>query len=295
MSYVIVLLTVSQSEASIHISRQLASFAEFDDFLDGQTLAIMITVFSAVDPLADGCAALFAAAQRQSFHCTEAWLRLSIAHALPAGAKPFLALYTEQMQPTVMFSLRTANCGAPLASLTNVYTCLWQPLISPDADTMALQRAGRAFGKFFSSWPTIRLDAMDAALPEFLPLLCGMRDAGLLAQRFDHFGNWHQSVAGWSWQDYLASRPGTLRETIRRKLGQSERNAEMQFELLNSPDHVDSGTADYECVYAGSWKLPEPFPRFNPALIRAAANLGVLRLGLLRQNGKPIAAQVPGS
>lgn len=51
------------------------------------------------------------------------------------------------------------------------------------------------------------------------------------------------------------------------------------------------GVWDYETVYAESWKSAEPFSDFMPHLIRAAATVGALRLGILKVDGKPAAAQ----
>src|SRR5207302_827569 len=49
--------------------------------------------------------------------------------------------------------------------------------------------------------------------------------------------------------------------------------------------------ADYQTIYAASWKPPEDFPEFIPALIRLAAELGALRLGIYYIDGAPAAAQ----
>ena len=43
---------------------------------------------------------------------------------------------------------------------------------------------------------------------------------------------------------------------------------------------------------ATSWKEPEPFPRFNAELMRQAADVGALRLGVLRHEGQAIAVQL---
>jgi len=238
-----------------------------------------------------GCDRLFTTASARSFYHTEAWYRVLIAHALPIDAAPAFALYIEHSEPYVLFPLQMQGHGRVLSSLTNIYTALWQPLIAPGMDPAAVRRAGRAFGKFCRAWPTVRLDALDAALPELPPLLEGIRDAGLLVYRFGHFGNWSQNVDNMSWRDYLNARPGALRETIRRKLGRVGRDTGMQLELVTKQERIEFGIDAYMRVYAGSWKAPEPFPRFNPALMRAAAELGVLRLGVLRQNGDPIAVQ----
>jgi len=109
----------------------------------------------------------------------------------------------------------------------------------------------------------------------------------LSVRQFEHFGNWHEAVAGESWTTYLADRPGTLRETVRRKLRRKHR-----FELITGGDRLEAGIADFESVYQRSWKQPEPFPDFNAALMRALAPLGMLRLGVLHVGGTAAAAQL---
>ena len=54
---------------------------------------------------------------------------------------------------------------------------------------------------------------------------------------------------------------------------------------------IDQAIADYQTVYAASWKPAESFPEFIPALIRLAAELGALRLGIYYIDGAPAAAQ----
>ena len=61
--------------------------------------------------------------------------------------------------------------------------------------------------------------------------------------------------------------------------------------FFSEPDGIDAAIADYQTVYAASWKTPEPFPEFMPALIRLAAGLGALRMGIYRIDGLPAAAQ----
>jgi hypothetical protein len=54
---------------------------------------------------------------------------------------------------------------------------------------------------------------------------------------------------------------------------------------------ADCGWEAYETVYAKSWKTPEPFPHFNPSLMRACAPENQLRLGILSLDGQTLAAQ----
>ena len=84
-------------------------------------------------------------------------------------------------------------------------------------------------------------------------MLEGAQAAGLAVLRFDHFGNWHEDVAGQSWAGYLAARPGALRETIRRRLGPAERDPSIVLETISGTG-LEAGIAAYEEVYARSWK-----------------------------------------
>ena len=246
-----------------------------------------LALFSAPDALPADAACLFEAGA-QRFFCSREWYRAVLAHALPPGGAPLFALWRIDGRAAAVFPLLLRN-GRELRSLTTPYTCFWRPLLADRLSADHLRSAGVALGRFSAGWPVVRLDALEADWPGLAPLLAGIRAAGLAAEPFDHFGNWHEAVGARSWQQYLRSRPGALRETIRRKLGRGEREA--TFALVRRPEELAEGIAAYESVYRRSWKEPEPFPLFNPALMRAAAALGILRLGLLRAGAETIAAQ----
>ena len=108
-------------------------------------------------------------------------------------------------------------------------------------------------------------------------------------QRFDHFVNRYEPIAGRRWADYLNDRPGALRETVRRKLKRCAR--ETRLETFAGQPQLERGIEAFESVYRASWKQPEPFPRFNAALMRDAAGRGALRLGVLWAGDLPAAAQ----
>src|SRR4029077_14042983 len=48
----------------------------------------------------------------------------------------------------------------------------------------------------------------------------------------------------------------------------------------------------YEAVYRVSWKPAEPYPGFAASFIRAGAETGGLRLGLVHIDDRPAAAQI---
>ena len=232
-------------------------------------------------------AALLAAAAGD-FFATAAWWRSVLAAAMPEGAEACFLLCSDNERPVAIVPLLQLNAGRRLQSLTTPYTCLWHPVFAVDIDTAAVRSAGQALGRFLRRWPTVRMEALADDLPALAPLLAATRDAGLFATRYAHFGNWHEPIAGRSFDQYLSARPGALRETIRRKL----RRAPATLKILCTPDTIEDGIAAYEEIYARSWKIPEPYPRFNAEMMRQAAAVGALRLGLLQANGRAIAAQI---
>jgi CelD/BcsL family acetyltransferase involved in cellulose biosynthesis len=238
-----------------------------------------------LDALPAECAPLLSAAAGD-FFATTAWWRAALAAGMPEGAKPCFLLCSDNSRPLAVIPLLRLDGGRTLQSLTNPYTCLWRPLVAPGSD--AAERAGQALGRFSRGWATVRLEAVAHDLPTLDPLLAGARRAGMFAARYAHFGNWHEPLAGRSFDQYLSVRPGALRETVRRKL----RRAQATLEIVSTSAALNAGIAAYEEIYDRSWKVPEPFPRFNAKMMREAASIGALRLGLLHANGRAIAAQI---
>lgn len=214
------------------------------------------------------------------------WWRCVLAAGLPPGAAPRFLLASEGGRPMGMLPL----CDGPdgLAGLVTPYTCLFQPMVAPGADLAAL---GRAFGQACAGWPVLRLDALDADWPGWPALLSGFAAAGFRAAWFDAFGNWHGD-ARQGWDAWLAARPGSLRETIRRKLPRAARDPALSFTLARAPDAAAAALAAYEAVYAKSWKQAEPYPAFAAAFVAEAAAAGALRVGVLSRDGEPVAAPI---
>ncbi len=240
-----------------------------------------VEAFADFDALPMACPELFAHASRDSFFATAAWWRSMLAAGMPQAAAAQFLLCRDGDRPVALLPLQTLNFGRDLQSLTNPYSCLYQPLLAPGLDDAALRAIGRSMAVFCRRWPVLRLDALPEELPARDLLLAGMRSEGLLVRRFAHFGNWHEPVAGRSFAEYLQTRPGELRETIRRRMRRAEREG-VALEIVANPANLADGIAAYESVYARSWKVPEPYPDFNAQMMRHAAELGVLRLGVLR-------------
>ena len=96
--------------------------------------------------------------------------------------------------------------------------------------------------------------------------------------------NHNLSVKGRSFADFLATRPGPLRTTLRRKSGKVTTQVLEQFDA--------AAWSAFEDVYRSSWKPVEGSPAFLRSFAEAEGAAGRLRLGIARTEGKVVAAQL---
>lgn len=218
---------------------------------------------------------------------SRAWFDASIQAALPVGAEPHLVTLSDRAGPLALIPM-IVGPGRCSASLTTPYTCLYQPLLRPSVkiETLTLPEIGR----YCRRWPVTRFEALDPEWPGLAMLQRSFSSAGLVNRTFAHFGNWFEPIATRSWEAYAQSRPGALRETIKRRTRAAAR-AGARIEIAREGATLSAALAAYEAVYRRSWKEPEPHPKFNDALVRALAKAGVLRIGVMWSDGVPIAAQ----
>lgn len=92
------------------------------------------------------------------------------------------------------------------------------------------------------------------------------------------------SVQGRSYAEFLASRPGQLRTTLKRKSGRVETTIYQTF--------ADDTWHAYESVYRASWKPEEGSFAFLRSFAEAEAASGRMRLGIASHDGLPVAAQL---
>lgn len=226
----------------------------------------------------------------QDAFSTLGWYRATLAAGLPDTARPAFQIAEAGGQVLAVLPMR--HLSGALGALATPYTCLWQPLLAPGLSEPQLHAIGRALGRAWRRHGTVRLEAMPACIVALDALQHGLRQAGLRLLAFEHFGNWYEGVAGQGWDAYLAARPRRLRTAITRQTKRLRQQPGFAFRLLQSETGLADAIADYEAVYAASWKQLEPHSAFNPALMHACAQDGTLRLGILSIAEQPVAAQL---
>ena len=90
-------------------------------------------------------------------------------------------------------------------------------------------------------------------------------------------------VRGRSFAEYWEARPGSLRTTLKRKAKKVETEVLTRFD--------PAVWAEYETIYAASWKQAEDQPAMLRAFAEAEGAAGRLRLGVARADGLAVAAQ----
>lgn len=205
-----------------------------------------------------------------------AWWQGLAAHC---GLQPLLAV---ARQDDALAVLPLAGRGGDLSALANWYTFRFRPLVSEEADAANLLAAL----------------AQDLAQRAHRVTIKGLPEedgsADMLAHAFRAAG-WHcrltasdtnhvLPVDGRSFEEFLAARPGQLRTTLKRKAKRVETQVHTAFD--------DNAWADYEAIYAESWKPEEGSPAFLRAFAEAEGAAGRLRLGVARAEGSAIAAQM---
>jgi|YNPBryunderm2012_1023409.scaffolds.fasta_scaffold03727_2 hypothetical protein len=239
-------------------------------------------------PLPDWATPLFDSPDRGIFFSTRLWYETLITHALPAGAEAVFA--TDPDRVVLLPLLRRSGW---LSSLTTIYSIAWRPLVAPGATPERVAAAGRALARALRGGAPVTLELLDPDEPLLAPLLAGLRAGRVRAAPFAQAGNWHETLAeGEGWEAYLAARDPALRNTIRRKLARAERSFRLVVADAPGPG-LEAAIVAYETVRAASWKPHEPVPGFDAALLRAAAPVGLVRIGVLhrRDDDRPVAAQ----
>lgn len=127
--------------------------------------------------------------------------------------------------------------------------------------------------------------------PIFEQLLAALRAAGLVVSPFFSYPNWYLVVAGRSADEILEGLPRRLANTLRRKSRSLDASRRGRIRVFTRPDEVEAGIAHCERVYRMGWQAEGRYQGFLPGLMRACANQGWLRLGVLYVDEVPAAAQ----
>jgi len=239
--------------------------------------------------LPGGLARLFESAAEDSFFALPAWYDLMARHGVPAGSE--IRVYTDE-RPGSAMALLLRTKGRSLTSVANAYSVEHGIVCRPGTDLAA--GCAAILAEILAErprWACVGLAELDPLEPSYCVALRSLRRAGLLVECRVDSGTWYEETGALSFDDYVTARPSELRNTWRRKRHRIDRSNRLSKVFFANAARIDQAIADYQTIYAASWKPAEFFPEFIPALIRLAAELGALRLGIYYIDGVPAATQ----
>lgn len=166
-------------------------------------------------------------------------------------------------------------------ALTNWYAFTWKDLCTNAAtDSALLQALARDLARRTHRITLPKLPEEDGT---FHRLAAAFRAAGWLVIAEPCDTNHLLPVAGRSYAQFLAERPGRLRTTLKRKA--------KRVEVALSTTFDAASWAAYEDIYADSWKPAEGDPALLRAFAEGESRAGRFRFALARHEGRPVAAQ----
>ena len=179
-----------------------------------------------------------------------------------------------------------------LASLANFYSVEHGVITAPNANL------DDGIGAILSEiqterprWHRLKFCEFDPTEPSYKTLVRRLRLAGAMVECTAGAATWYENTDCLEFAHYRAARPAQLLNTWERKRRRIKAAGKLTTAFVSDASDIERAIADYEAVYAASWKPAEPFPQFIPGLIRLAAELGALRLGIYYIDAKPVAAQ----
>ena len=222
------------------------------------------------DALGRGC-------QRAPFDRLEWWSALHEL-CLP-DEQPLFALASEG-EARCALALMQRSGGNQLRGLANWYSFWARPVFANGGEALLaiLARDLAHKARRISLEPLAQADAEHTA--------AAFAAAGWTVRGEQADLNHRVELAGRSFAEYWAARPGRLRETVRRKGAKGA----VGLRIADRFDPAD--WADYEAVYAQSWKPEEGSPAFLRRFAQSEGKAGTLRLALAHIDGRPVAAQL---
>lgn len=172
-------------------------------------------------------------------------------------------------------------------ALASWYTLAYRPVFSEDVPDnikrVLLVALARRLKKTLSTMQIEPVPELDGTTDL---LVRSFRKAGWSVVASPKTGNWFADVAGLDFATFWTLRPGQVRSTHDRRKKKFPMDLQIYSEL--TPELW----ADYEAIFADSWKGEEGAPAFLRSMAEHASKIRSLRLGFASFEGRPVAAQL---
>ena len=207
----------------------------------------------------------------------------------PFDRPEWFALLARDTPPLVAFAsegenlaaLALTQTGGRIEPLRNWYSFTWRQLASggTDGDRLleSIANGLRSRAPRVTLWPVPDEDGSATRLET------AFRSAGWLVQREECDSNHVLPVAGRTFDQYWASRPGCMRTTLKRKA--------KKVDVVLHTSFDEAAWDGYEAIYAASWKPAEETPALLRRFAEEEGDAGRIRMAVAHADGLAVAAQ----
>ncbi len=237
--------------------------------------------------------ALFRRAAERSFFALPIWYHVLSRYGTDKASSSRLYL-DDETAPRVALVCAEGAEPRRLDGLSTYYSTEHGPIYAPGEPGLlaALARIATTIAAETPACHALQLAGLDPQDAGYAALIESFAGAGWAVFPYFDSATWYEDTRGLDFPRYLAERPAALRNTWRRRSAKLDASGAASVIFHEDTKEIESGVADYTAVCRASWQGTEPYPDFMPALMRAAAEAGALRLGIMRLDGAPIAAQM---
>ncbi len=244
--------------------------------------------YTDLNQLPEGADVLFAQGEKASLFFSRPWFESLAATALEDTQEMLLACVVAE--GNVLAILPMVKCaGNTLYPLRHRYTSLYSLLLAENDQPQILSCLVQGLNQL--PFQGLIFEPVGDDDSKINSLQQAMESAGFECHRNFRFYNWILRVQGQSYEEYMATRPARLRNTIARKQRKLEREQSYGLRLFTG-EEVPQAMSDYHAVYRASWKAHEQFAGFLDDMVARFSMLGWSRLAVLYINGQPAAAQI---
>lgn len=275
-------------------------------------MGMQVRQFDSYQQLPEAYAPLLAEARLQGLFTDAQWLELLMAHFYDKGH--VMRVYTVEEaatgEPLMLLPARytRADAAVPRAltiaavgHMENYATIAMVFAPSAVADRRAILAALFQWLRQKKAPPltpradAIRLWPFEVGSPLGVDVREALRGVGFLVQPYTNSYNQYELTAGVSFEEYFSRRSSNQRYSSRRRRRNLEKLGELEFVMVTgteSREELRRAIDDYVLVAVRSWKAPNSTVSADILdFIWLAASKGCLRLGVLRLDGRAIAAQ----
>ena len=177
-------------------------------------------------------------------------------------------------------------------SMTNYQSVHYGPITnqSGEALTRSLEQLARHLKA--EGFRVLDFNHLDVAIPASTSMRPAFKRAGFTVHDYVDEPIVLEDIDGRNYETFMKDRSSKLRRNVGRLRRKLEQAGEVRFVMEAGGPNLAQAITDYEAVQKASWKDGETYRDHVPALIEAAADAGLLRLGLLYLNDRPVATDL---